>query len=362
MTITGVNNKVDAPDKSVTVSAMVSGGNGVSPPSDVTLTITDNDSAPSEITLSLSPFIVSESAGATPFTVTATLNGRTTFASSKSVTVKVGASEDSATEGTDYATVADVTLTIAAGTISGTASFSIDPTQDAVYEGILETVSVSGTLAGVTVTGTTFIIAEDDAAPTVTLSLSSSSISENGGTTNVTASLSGVSSAAVTVTVSASPVTPRRKRRLHTRRQQDTNHRGGVHCECGNGDDHRCGQQRGRAGQEHHGVGDGEQLEQGERAVGCDADHKGRRRGVAEPRPAWPKKWGSHSPSPTESPKSRSRHLPLGVLRTTATADISSLRSFLIREGSIIGSIYASGPIGRMEATNVASYIGYWER
>ena len=35
---------------------------------------------------------------------------------------------------------------------------------------------------------------------------------------------------------------------------------------------------------------------------------------------------------------------------------------FLIREGSIIGSIYASGPIGRMEATNVASYIGYWER
>ncbi len=35
---------------------------------------------------------------------------------------------------------------------------------------------------------------------------------------------------------------------------------------------------------------------------------------------------------------------------------------FLIREGAVIGSMYASGPIGRMEATHVSSYIGYWER
>ena len=93
VTITGVNNKVDAPDKSVTVSGTVRGGNGVSAPADVTLTITDNDSTPSGITLSLdrSPFIVSESAGATTVTVTATVDGGTTFGSSKSVTVKVGA-------------------------------------------------------------------------------------------------------------------------------------------------------------------------------------------------------------------------------------------------------------------------------
>ena len=46
VTVTAVDNDVDAPNKSVTVSATVSGGNGVSAPADQTLTITDDDGAP----------------------------------------------------------------------------------------------------------------------------------------------------------------------------------------------------------------------------------------------------------------------------------------------------------------------------
>ena len=42
VTLTAVNNVVDAPDKTVTVSGTVSGGNGVSAPADRTLTITDD--------------------------------------------------------------------------------------------------------------------------------------------------------------------------------------------------------------------------------------------------------------------------------------------------------------------------------
>ncbi|MXW45113.1 MAG: hypothetical protein F4Z63_03820, partial [Gammaproteobacteria bacterium] len=49
---------------------------------------------------------------------------------------------------------------------------------------------------------------DDEADPTVTLALSPDSISENGGVSTVTASLSHASSAATTVTVSASPVSP----------------------------------------------------------------------------------------------------------------------------------------------------------
>ncbi len=43
VTITAVDNAVDAPDKTVTISATATGGNNVSPPAPVTLTITDDD-------------------------------------------------------------------------------------------------------------------------------------------------------------------------------------------------------------------------------------------------------------------------------------------------------------------------------
>ena len=52
----------------------------------------------------------------------------------------------------------------------------------------------------------TLTLTDDETLPTVTLALSSSSISEGNGVTTVTAALSGPSSEAVTVTVSAAPL------------------------------------------------------------------------------------------------------------------------------------------------------------
>ena len=174
-------------------------------------TIIDDDAAPSgAISLSVTPVSVAESASATTATVTAQLPGTTTRSTDTAITVKVGDAADAATEGTDYATVDDFTLTIPAGASSGTAAFSIDPKQDTVDEGAGETLSISGTTSasGLSVSATQMTITDDDATPTLTLALSKSSIPENGGESTVTATLSGVSSAATTVTVSADAVSP----------------------------------------------------------------------------------------------------------------------------------------------------------
>ena len=48
---------------------------------------------------------MTENGGAKTVTVTASVNGTTRYAAAKTVTVKVGKSADSATEGTDYSTV-----------------------------------------------------------------------------------------------------------------------------------------------------------------------------------------------------------------------------------------------------------------
>ena len=153
-----------------------------------TLTIDDNDAAPTGVTLTLSDTngdlaSVSEDAGATTVTVTADVTGGTTYATAQTVTVTVGASStppDTAVEGTDYATVDEsataITIAIAAGASSGTATatFTLTPTDDSIDDDA-ESLSVSGSsdLSGVTVTKDTLTIDDNDAAPTgVTLTLS----------------------------------------------------------------------------------------------------------------------------------------------------------------------------------------------
>ena len=62
VTITAIDNSVDEPDKSVTVSATIAGNRGVTLPSSWTLTITDDDATPT-VTLSLSSSSISEDGG-----------------------------------------------------------------------------------------------------------------------------------------------------------------------------------------------------------------------------------------------------------------------------------------------------------
>ena len=202
-TLTPEDDDRDETDETLTVS----GRSGVLTITPATLNLTDDDAAPTGVALSVNPGSAGEAAGATPVTVTATVQGGTTYATAREVTVAVGASGDAATEGTDYATVADVALTIAAGAATDTATFTIDPTQDVVDEGSGEAVSVAGTLSGVPVSGTTFTITDDDDPPTgIALTVNPTTHGEDGGpvAVAVTATVEGGTTYAAVQTVTVS--------------------------------------------------------------------------------------------------------------------------------------------------------------
>ena len=169
------------------------------------LTLEDDETASTEVTLSVNPTSVGEADGATAVVVTAALDGAA-LGSATAVTVAVGAGTDSATEGTDYATVSDFTVTIGAGAPSGTGTFTLTPTQDIVGEGD-ESITVGGTATDLTVMGTSLTLTDDETISTgVTLSVNPASVGEADGATAVvvTAALDGAalgSATAVTVAV-----------------------------------------------------------------------------------------------------------------------------------------------------------------
>ena len=94
MTITAVDNDVDAPDKQVTVSATASGGNGVADPAARTLTITDDDAA--AWTVEVDPTSIDEDAGTSTVKVS---SGTVTFAENQTITLSL---TGTATKGADY--------------------------------------------------------------------------------------------------------------------------------------------------------------------------------------------------------------------------------------------------------------------
>ncbi len=159
-------------------------------------TITDDDATPS-INLTVDDTSVGESDGATTITVTATLDGTTRFAADRTVTVSVAGS--GAAGAVDFAAVSDFDIEIAAGAASGTGSFTLTPTADALDE-TNETVTVSGALGSLTVNSATITLTDDDATPS--LSVDSPSVTEgNSGSKNLTftVTLSAASGQQVTV-------------------------------------------------------------------------------------------------------------------------------------------------------------------
>ena len=207
VTLTAVDNEVDAPHVTVAVSGTAAGG-GVANPADVTLAITDDDAAPTGITLTANPDRVGEEDGATTITVTAAVEGTTRFGSVTTVTVSV--SGGTATAATDYAAVSNFTITIGVGATDGTGTFTLTPTNDTVDEPN-ETIEVTGRSGSLTVTGDEITLEDDDAAPTgATLSVNPSAVREDAGDREitVTATVDGAARAAATVlTLSVAPGT-----------------------------------------------------------------------------------------------------------------------------------------------------------
>ena len=173
------------------------------------VTINDDDGA--GITLSANKTSVSEGASATTVTVTATPANAS--ATARTVTVAVGKNGDGAIEGTDYSTVNDFTITIAANAAKGTGTFTLTPTQDAVVEGS-ESLTIAGSGTGLNVTGASVSLTDDDTAPAVNLSVSPTSVTEGatdplsltggGPTVTVTAAFSPAKTYAYDQTVTVS--------------------------------------------------------------------------------------------------------------------------------------------------------------
>ena len=198
VTINAVDNTADTPNLQVSVSGTVS-SSGVSAPAAATLTILDDDTT-AVLTLEVDATTIAEDGGAV--TVTVTTGTGSTFDSAQAITLVLGGT---ATQGADY-TVSATDLTLPAGSSSVTAT--VTGLDDGLFEGG-ETVLISGLHDGAAFgAGQTVTIADDEAAPVLTLVLTPDSIVEDGGTSTVTATLSSALTEPFTVTVAVEPDAP----------------------------------------------------------------------------------------------------------------------------------------------------------
>ena len=187
----------DAADDTATVSHAVSGGdyganNVAADP--VAVTVGDDETAATGVTLTVSPDQVGEGDGATALTVTATLNGGA-FTADTAVALAVrGLTADT----TDFS-AGTATLTILAGDTTGTAELTLTPAGDDVDEDD-ETVAAEGTVAGLDVTAGTVTITDDDTRG-VYVSETALAVSE-GDSATYTVALESAPAGTVTIGVS----------------------------------------------------------------------------------------------------------------------------------------------------------------
>ena len=140
--ITANDNSLDTPDKTITVKGEIPTGLALRTPSDISLTITDDDDPP-ELGLAVSPATIAEDGGVA--TVTVSTTGTSIFADNQTITLTFAGT---ATKGTDY-TVSSETLTLSAGERSVTSTVTAtDDTTDESDETVLVTATHDGTTVG----------------------------------------------------------------------------------------------------------------------------------------------------------------------------------------------------------------------
>ena len=196
----------EALGETVTVTPTAS---GITAPAAVTFRITDNDTDPFFLLVSLDTTSVTEDSDTTTITATAEYPPGTRLPSANvdvTFTMSDGTT-NGATAGEDYTAVAPFTVTIAAGDLEGTGSFVLTVNDDTVLETTPETIILtpSNTLAFVSIplTLTIEIVDDDTQADTITLSLDPDPVTEGVGTTTSTAS-DGVVTTTSAITVTAS--------------------------------------------------------------------------------------------------------------------------------------------------------------
>ena len=175
VTITARNNNLDAAHKTVRVAGSVPDGTRATAPDDVTLTITDDDAAPT-LSLAVDQEAIAEDGGVAVVTVS---TGGTAFSTRQEVVLGFAGSAEL---DTDYAVSAQ-TLTLQAGALLATATITAhNDTVDEDDELIEITASHDGRTAGAL---QTVKITDDDTA-SISLLLDPDTLAENAGSTTVT--------------------------------------------------------------------------------------------------------------------------------------------------------------------------------
>ena len=201
VTVTG-SQDTDAAAGSATITHEATGGDYVEVAGDtVNVTVTDDDTTSTVVTLSVNDTEVAEDSSGEQVEVTATLDGATRDTATE---VAVSVAGGTAMAGDDFAAVGNFTVTIAAGEPSGTGTFTLAPVNDAVDEDA-ETVTVSATTSsGLTVNpadGLTVTITDDDTRG-VSVSATALTVRE-AGTATYTVVLDSQPTDGVDVTVTA---------------------------------------------------------------------------------------------------------------------------------------------------------------
>ena len=195
----------NADDERLTLSHAVTGGDYTAwalaaPPGarSVALDVVDNDIASTAVTLTVAPAEVAEDAGASAVTVTGMLDG-VPRGTDTTVTVTVSAGSGAGGASTsDFEAVGAFTLTIAAGSRSGTAGFTFTPVDDDVDEGD-ETAIVGGSAPGLAVVAAELAIGEDDARGIVLSKTQVTVTEEDGAGASYTVALTSEPTGPVTV-------------------------------------------------------------------------------------------------------------------------------------------------------------------
>ena len=165
---------------------------------DATVTVQDDDRAPTRIQLTVDPASgVFENVGSSAQTIGVKANfpaGSAVLTTATTVTLNVGGTGTSATAGTDFDSLtvpSPFTVTIPArsreSTTAGT--FTVVIRDDTEREAI-ERIAVAGSAGGFTVDSTSLRIVDDDAVPE--LSIGNQTVSENVGTVTVSVRLTGL--------------------------------------------------------------------------------------------------------------------------------------------------------------------------
>ena len=155
LTLTPLNNAMVDGNKYLGVRASASGGSA-----QTDIEIADDETPSTSISLSVSPHTVSEAAGMTTLTVTATLDGKVLDAA-KDVTISID-DASAASRDLDYNVLFNPRLVIPAGSTSGSVALLIDPTADSEDEGN-ETITLRGAIAGLTGGSATITLSDSEA-------------------------------------------------------------------------------------------------------------------------------------------------------------------------------------------------------